>query len=80
MRLPRDVSGTDLAARLSRLGYTRTRQVGSHVRLSTQTLGEHHITVPLHDALRIGTLSGILSDLQAHHGLDRDALIDLLFG
>lgn len=79
MRLPRDVSGQDLAARLSRLGYRVTRQTGSHARLTTQTHGEHHLTVPLHPALGVGTLSAILSDLQAHHDLDRDALVALLF-
>ena len=30
MRLPRDLSGRDLASALSRLGYEVTRQAGSH--------------------------------------------------
>ncbi len=80
MRLPRDVSGQDLAERLARLGYSVTRQTGSHARLTTETHGEHHVTIPMHSALRVGTLSAILSDLQAHHALDRDALLNLLFG
>ncbi len=80
MRVPRDVSGQELVTRLARLGYSISRQTGSHVRLSTQTHGEHHLTVPLHQSLRVGTLSAILSDLQAHHHLDREALLSLLFG
>ena len=35
MRLPRDLSGSDLAQSLSKLGYLITRQTGSHLRLTT---------------------------------------------
>ena len=35
MRLPRDVSGTDLAKVLQAYGYRVTRQTGSHMRLTT---------------------------------------------
>ena len=31
MRLPRDVSGSDLAHSLRKLGYSVTRQTGSHL-------------------------------------------------
>lgn len=79
MRLPRDVSGEALATRLTRLGYIPTRQTGSHLRLTTERDGEHHVTIPLHSPLRIGTLSGILSDIAEHHRLDREALLTLLF-
>jgi predicted RNA binding protein YcfA (HicA-like mRNA interferase family) len=51
MRLPRDLSGPELVRRLGKLGYVATRQSGSHVRLTTQEHGEHHITVPNHDPL-----------------------------
>lgn len=78
MRLPRDLSGEDLAARLTRLGYRITRQTGSHLRLTTERDGEHHITIPRHSTLRVGTLSGVTSDLAQHHHLDRDALLTLL--
>jgi predicted RNA binding protein YcfA (HicA-like mRNA interferase family) len=47
MRLPRNISGQDLARRLSALGYEITRQTGSHMRLTTQEHGEHHVTIPL---------------------------------
>jgi predicted RNA binding protein YcfA (HicA-like mRNA interferase family) len=49
MRLPRDLSGRDLAKVLGRLGYETTRQTSSHIRLTTQRNGEHHITIPDHD-------------------------------
>ena len=51
MRLPRDVSGRDLAKALGKLGYKTTRQTGSHIRLTTQQHGEHHITIPDHTSL-----------------------------
>jgi predicted RNA binding protein YcfA (HicA-like mRNA interferase family) len=78
VRLPRDLSGEDLATRLTRLGYRVTRQTGSHLRLTTQRDGEHHITIPLHSTLRVGTLAGIISDLAQHHHLDREALLTVL--
>lgn len=75
MRLPRDVSGDRLAAALGVLGYVPTRQTGSHLRLTTLRDGEHHLTIPRHAALRIGTLAEILADVQAHFGLTRDELL-----
>jgi predicted RNA binding protein YcfA (HicA-like mRNA interferase family) len=57
MKLPRDVSGSDLAKALRRLGYQVTRQTGSHLRLTTTERGEHHVTIPNHNPLKIGTLS-----------------------
>ena len=45
MRLPRDVSGSRLAAALAVLGYTVTRQTGSHIRLTTVQNGDHHAAI-----------------------------------
>ena len=62
MKLPRDLAGAELAKSLSRLGYRVTRQTGSHLRLTTDTPSTHHITIPAHDPLKIGTLAAILGD------------------
>lgn len=80
MRLPRDLSGDDLAKALGRLGYTVSRQSGSHMRLSTLEHGEHHITIPRHDPLKLGTLSAVLRDVGEHFGLERSELLERLFG
>ena len=80
MKLPRDVSGQDLARRLRRYGYDVTRRVGSHMRLTTQQRGVHHITVPAHDSLRVGTLQYIIASVAHHLGLDRGELALQLFG
>jgi len=37
--------------------------------------GVHHITVPNHDPLRIGTLASILDDVAAHFNMNRDELM-----
>ena len=60
MKLPRDLSGEALAKMLKILGYQPTRQTGSHIRLTTYQKGEHHVTIPNHHSLRVGTLSNIL--------------------
>lgn len=80
MRLPRDLSGDRLAKVLGRLGYEVTRQTGSHIRLTTWQGGEHHVTIPKHDPIRLGTLSGILSDVARHFQKERSELIQELFG
>jgi predicted RNA binding protein YcfA (HicA-like mRNA interferase family) len=80
MRLPRDLSGSDLAQSLRKLGYSVTRQTGSHLRLTTFEHGEHHLTIPLHAPLRIGTLSAILYDVSTHFKLSREQLLEKLSG
>jgi predicted RNA binding protein YcfA (HicA-like mRNA interferase family) len=79
VKLPRDVAGRELASALNRLGYEITHQTGSHMRLTTQRDGEHHVTIPAHDPIRVGTLSAILRDIAEHHGLSRDDLLRALF-
>ena len=80
MRLPRDVSGESLAIVLRIFGYAVSRQKGSHVRLTTQDKGEHHVTIPNHSPLRLVPLNAILKDVAEHAGLTRDEVADTLFG
>lgn len=80
MRLPRDVSGQDLAQALATLGYQITRQTGSHLRLTTEQSGQHHITIPRHDPLRVGTLASILQDVAQHFGWTRQQVQEKIFG
>jgi predicted RNA binding protein YcfA (HicA-like mRNA interferase family) len=71
-RLP-VVSGTQLIAALSKLGWAPVRQRGSHVRLKHPNHSAS-LVVPLHRELKRGTLAGILRDA----GVDRDELRLLL--
>ena len=81
MKLPRDLSGAELAHRLQRLGYMPTRQTGSHLRLTrTDDTASHHLTIPLHQPLKLGTLAAILADVAGQHGIDREELLQRLFG
>ncbi|HEX7677404.1 MAG TPA: type II toxin-antitoxin system HicA family toxin [Thermoanaerobaculia bacterium] len=79
MRLPRDISGDDLAKRLGRVGYSITRHTGSHMRLTITEPKQHHVTIPRHHVLRLGTLAGILDDVAAHMEITRDELQHRLF-
>ena len=78
MRLPRDVEPGRLVRALSVLGYAPTRQTGSHIRVTTQTGGEHHEVVPNHKPIKIGTLQSILSSIASHHGISVDELLRML--
>jgi len=47
MKLPRDLSGDELARALQRHGYEVTPQTGSHLRLTSKSRNEY-ITLPSH--------------------------------
>lgn len=80
MNIPRNLSAQDLIKCLSVIGYKVTRQRGSHIRLTTGQNGTHHITIPNHDPLRIGTLSAILGDIANHFETSKEELAKQLFG
>jgi predicted RNA binding protein YcfA (HicA-like mRNA interferase family) len=79
MKLPRDIDGHQLVKALGRLGYRVVRQTGSHIRLQCDE-PVHSITVPEHRPIKLGTLSGILSDVAEHHEIDKVELIKRIFG
>ena len=80
MKLPRDMGGEELAALLGRYGYNITRQTGSHMRLTSTSKGsEHHISIPRHKPLRVGTLSGVVSEIAAYLEIERQKLVRELF-
>ena len=79
MKLPRDLGGEELAHAPAQLGYQITRQTGSHLRLTTTVGGEHHITIPKHKPLKVGTLNSILTEVAQHLGLDKHELLRRMF-
>ena len=79
MKLPRNLSGADLVKGLTKVGYSVTRQKGSHIRMTTNEGGEHHVTVPNHSTVRVGTLAGILDSVAEHLDMDRDQLVEAMF-
>ena len=81
MKLPRDLDGKKLASLLQRYGYQVTRQTGSHIRLTSSLKGaEHHVTVPAHKEIRVGTLHTIVRDVAAYLDREQAELLDELFG
>lgn len=57
MKLPRDVSGVEVARALRRLGFAELRQTGSHLILRKEG---RTVVVPQHKPLKPGTLKGII--------------------
>ncbi len=79
MKMPRDVAASDLIRAMRVLGYSPTRQEGSHIRLTTQVEGTHHVTIPNHRPLKRGTLlGGILKPVASHHKMTVAELLDNL--
>ncbi len=78
MKLPRDVTGGELVKALRELGYTVTRQKGSHMRVTTQKGGEHHEVIPDHEPIKVGTLSTILKSIAEHHKMTINELVKKL--
>lgn len=50
-------------------------RTGSHIRLTTHKNGTHHITIPKHKVLRVGTLNFILKDVAEHLKFEKELLI-----
>ena len=79
MKTPRDLKASELIKLLKQFGYVVTRQSGSHIRLTTTQQGEHHITIPNHSPLKIGTLNAILADIAEHLNISKEVLSKNLF-
>ena len=79
MKIPRDLSGQELADVLCRRwDYTRVHQVGSHIVLETSEPSHQRIAVPALGVLRVGTLNAILRVVAQHKGVSRQALVESL--
>jgi predicted RNA binding protein YcfA (HicA-like mRNA interferase family) len=80
-KIPRDISGRELARLLQKFAYEIKRETGSHIRLvSTLSGKEHKITIPDHRPIKIGTLNNILNNIADYLKMDKKALINELFG
>jgi predicted RNA binding protein YcfA (HicA-like mRNA interferase family) len=79
MKVPRDLSGTQLVKVLSRdWGYRQVHQEGSHLILQTNVPGSQRLSVPNHKSLRVGTLNAIVRAVATHKGVDRQTILDTL--
>ncbi len=57
MKIPRDVTGTDAAKALRRLGFEVKRQTGSHLIMRKDS---RSVVVPMHKPIKPGTLAGLI--------------------
>jgi len=81
MKIPRDLNAIRFMKLLSSINYKETRQSGSHIRLTRKTSeSEHHITIPNHDPIKLGTLNNILNDISLHLNISKKELLKKLFG
>ena len=79
MKLPRDLSGTELIKLLCKhYGYGRVNQEGSHVILETNSPRKHRISIPDHSPLRIGTLNAILNAVAKAQGVEKESILQRL--
>lgn len=80
MKIPRDISAEQIVKSLANMGYKITRQKGSHIRLTVIIKSEeHHIKIPNHSPVKIGTLNKILKDIAEYNSLRKEELAEKLF-
>ena len=79
MKTPRDLSGKELIKLPSKYGYVITTQRGSHIKITTQENGEHHIAIPNHSPLKVGTINGILTQVANHFSITKNEIFENLF-
>ena len=79
MKTPRDISGQELVKALKVFGYRFIRQNGSHITVTTMENGEHHIAIPNHNPIKIGTFNSIIALVAQHFRLTKNQVLDKLF-
>jgi len=79
MKIPRDISSDNIIQLLKKYDYKITRRTGSHIRLISNLKGiEHHITIPRHKDLKVGTINSILNDISKYLEINKEILIKSL--
>ncbi|MBI5683486.1 MAG: type II toxin-antitoxin system HicA family toxin [Verrucomicrobia bacterium] len=78
MKTPLDCDAPRLVRALRRLGYEPVRQTGSHIRLVKSGEASHHITIPDHSPIKVGTLHSILKEVATHHRLSVEQFLERL--
>ena len=65
----KQLSGKEVVKIFKSHGFEIKRTVGSHVRLTlSEKDSSYHVTIPLHDNLKKGTLHGIIKDFELCFG------------
>ena len=75
-----EISGTQLAEALKRVGYRITRQTARSIRLTITAPWEHHITISAHDSIKMETFVAILECVAVRVRMKPKQLQRSLFG
>ena len=76
MKLPRDLSGADLARCICRhFGYRREHPSGSHIILDTDEPVHQRLPIPDHNPMRIGTFNAIIRAVAKSRGVTQDDIL-----
>ena len=80
MNIPRECTGPELARALRKPSYDIERQTGFHLVMTSRIQGEHHVTVPNHRPIKVGTLQSksIPKAVAEHHKMSVDQLLQEL--
>jgi len=79
MKSPRSLAAKDLIKLLKIYEYGVVSQKGSHIKVTTQKNGEHHLAIPNHDPIKTGTLNAILRQVAEHLGKSKEEIFRELF-
>jgi predicted RNA binding protein YcfA (HicA-like mRNA interferase family) len=79
MKSPRNLSAKELIKLLKIYGYEIVSQKGSHIKVTTSRNGQHHLAIPNHDPIKIGTLNAIIRQVAEHLDKNKEEILDELF-
>ncbi len=79
MKIPRNISGKEIIKALKVFGYEVVRQNGSHIMVTSKRNGEHHLVIPNHNPIKVGTLNGIISQVAQHFQIKKEEVLTQLF-
>ncbi len=79
MKIPRNISGKEIIKALKVFGYEVIRQNGSHIMVTSKRNGEHHLVIPNHNPIKVGTLNGIISQVAQHFQIKKEEVLTQLF-
>ena len=80
MRIPRNISGKELIKSLEKIGYENYSSKRKSYSKTSKFPEEHHLTIPNHEPIKIGTLSSIPGEIAKYRNLKKEDLVNQLFG
>jgi predicted RNA binding protein YcfA (HicA-like mRNA interferase family) len=79
MKTPRSLAAKELIKLLKVYGYEVVSQKGSHIKVTTRLMGEHHLAIPNHNPIKTGTLNAIIRQVADYLGKDKEDVFSELF-